>query len=294
MKIKAILIIICLAFFNCSELRDSSNENMRKDRKHLSMLEIKEKMNEDIKLKLKNVSRQNLMKLALATEAYHKEVNDKQDFIGGLHDYIFNLSNDEIISKIKEETCEHQEINTMEKLEKLISGSCFDRVTIERERISREYFKTLPSQMIKNCALGVENYHRSMQPGHIYGGLHDYINTLSDMEITEYVMMEVNNHPKIVTNFHTICGQVGHSSMSMQSLVKLLDIEVMKAYAMTLALYNNEKMNEKMEDLEDYIKKLDKSKLIDMIMTMLNKYPEMNTLPAIEEMRVKYRIEFKN
>ena len=295
MKVKAILIIICLVTLNCADLNNSSND--KTNRKHLSMSEIKENLKEDLRVSLKNVSRSNLIKMALATEEYDREVNDQTNLMGGLHDYIMNLSDEEIISKIKEVTSQHQEINNLEKLNKLSSGFTSDRLSLERERISREYFSKLSLEMIKNCALGVEKYYKSKETVHTYGGLHDYINSLSKKELTEYVMMEQNNHPEILTNFHELCAtkiSTLNNSLKFNSIVNLLDINVMRAYAMTLLVYNNQKNNETIESLDDHVKNLDKNQLIDCILMMLKRLPEMNSLSKMEEMRRNLNIEIKN
>jgi len=267
----------------------------------MSINEIKEKMKMDIKDSLMSLSRDSLIKYALASEAYHKEINNQQHMIGGLHDYIFNLSNEQLAEKIKQATNEHKEINSIQKLQVLVNGKPLDRVMIERERIAREYLKTLSNQMLQRCALGVESFHKMKTTSPMYGGLHDYIQSLSDQEIIEYIVMEVSNHHEILTNFHSICSSSTGSSSSMVEsepemieMLSMMEMSALKSYSKVLSKYNLEKMHLTGSTNEEGINQLTKSQLLTYISTMLKKFPELNSFSSLESLRKTYGIDINS
>jgi len=82
------------------------------------------KLGDGIEEHLKNLSKEDLIKLAFQCEKYHNKLlyGESRPIMGGLHDYIWRLNEDQIREIILKEIKEHPEINSLEKLKGLYYG----------------------------------------------------------------------------------------------------------------------------------------------------------------------------
>jgi len=77
----------------------------------------------EIKKYLNTLSRDDLIKVSMKCERQHKISIGMEHSIGGLHDYIWNLSDDQIREYILKESQEHEELNSANKLSLLLIGN---------------------------------------------------------------------------------------------------------------------------------------------------------------------------
>jgi hypothetical protein len=164
-------------------------------------------------------SKDELMKYALTTERYHKEVNGQEGMIGGLHDYIWNMSNDEMIKYILKEAKEHPEIDSKDKLDKL----------------AMKY------------------------------GMDKPINSNSDSnEIKEEESLKIKR---------------------IRSFLAKLNIKKLKEIALAVDKYHYDVTGEKVhEPLEGYIDKMTHELLMDYLMAEIEKHEEIQNLSKILEL----------
>jgi hypothetical protein len=151
-----------------------------------------------------NLDRPNLIELAYTLEKYHRRVTGGKDLMGGLHDYVFKIPDDQMRNYIFDKLNEHSEIAKKDKLIELVKESksqteeshTHDRDFIVAEGI-HEYLKALPRKSLEKLALGLENYHRKIRDEFLLGGLHDYINQISEEDLSAYILKEANEHAEI-------------------------------------------------------------------------------------------------
>jgi HD superfamily phosphohydrolase YqeK len=153
------------------------------------------------------LSREEMENWALTIENYHRMVNNQTDFDGGLHDYIRMLNKTEIVDYISAELREHPEINNKKVFNQLLKnfGKAIPKTlkflgfsgkeTIDLEK----YVLGLDRDTIMKYALALEKYERDITGIHPYGGLHDYINSLSDNQIRAYILEKTKRFPEINT-----------------------------------------------------------------------------------------------
>jgi len=124
-----------------------------------------------------------------------------QPLIGGLHDYINSLTNDQVIDYILREVKEHPEIANKNKLEGLVTKYLHPPATLPLpEGIMggiHDYIFRLPRDKLNLWALAAEKYHREVNNEHLLGGLDDYLSSLSDKQVIDYILKEVKEHPEL-------------------------------------------------------------------------------------------------
>jgi hypothetical protein len=135
------------------------------------------------------LSREKLQARALAAEKYHRSLTGRS-ILGGLHDRINSMSDEDLARYISKEQREHPELNLNEKVN-------------EYGLLSEEsQLKDLEHMLYRTDRLTLINYALATEAGHrienkqtgLKGGLHDYVYTLSDDEIRQIIMAEATEH----------------------------------------------------------------------------------------------------
>lgn len=196
---------------------------------------------EEMKRELESSSIEDLKSMAFSMERYHKEVNGQSRSIGGLHDYIHGFSKPELVNWILNELREHREISSLSKFNIIKDESCLSRVQLERERITREYLRTLQDQTLRKCAMKIESYLRSSSNVPRYGGLHDYISRLNTDDVMEIIVSMVSKNPELTTQFHSLC--MDRRSMVVMTL-ESLDTNVLRLMLRSLISTESSSFNQ--------------------------------------------------
>lgn len=150
--------------------------------------------------------REELIGYALASETYSR--NKKHlHLLGGLNDYISRLSNQEISDYILKSAKEFPELNNLETLKTLVNKYQIDaknfiqpEVNVKSPIRGGDLLSDLPSvprDVLNNYAIAAEKYHREKLNLTLLGGLHDFINTLTNQQVIEYITQEVKEHPEL-------------------------------------------------------------------------------------------------
>jgi hypothetical protein len=143
--------------------------------------------------------RDKLIAVTLALEKYHKQVVHEEKILGGMHDYVWRIPDDELRSYIIREVNEHPEIadfDTIEEMAKEFERKKEDEFTLDQE--VRDYLPTLERNMLEKLATKLEKYHRKQSGTEKFiGGLHDYITYLPNDEIHNYIVREIKCHAEL-------------------------------------------------------------------------------------------------
>ena len=154
--------------------------------------------------------RATLEKWAFAAETYHKEINNQTHFEGGLNDYISKLSNKDVINYIMKEAAEHPEISSSDSLNRLVTKY----LTTKKENKPLPLKANIPKSIggdgglhdniwrterpvLNNWAIATEKYHRNINNLTIIGGIHDFINNLTDKQVIDYIVKEIKEHHEL-------------------------------------------------------------------------------------------------
>jgi len=163
------------------------------------------------------------MKLALALERYHKKQTGTEHFLGGLHDYIFKMSDHDIREFIVKMTNKYEELKDYKKLEALMDDEPapdthkFDPLTKNKNSSQQEmpdfsllqensdslsvvdaFLKKMNRDELENTAYATERYIK--QKNHIEdsaGGLHDFIWRMDDEQLRNHILRSIKDYPEL-------------------------------------------------------------------------------------------------
>jgi hypothetical protein len=151
-----------------------------------------------------SLERKDLINVAFAMEVYHRESKGQKGLIGGLHDYVFKISDDQIRNFVFKELEEHPEICEKITLVSIVNKEAHkteELTKYEREFVMgdgiHEFLRSLNRRDLGRLAISIENYHRKQKDEFMFGGLHDYIEQISEEDLRTYVTKEVNEHLEI-------------------------------------------------------------------------------------------------
>lgn len=140
-----------------------------------------------ISVVLHSISREELERLALEFEKYHRSKNNLL-LVGGLHDYIDRLPDEEVIGIIRGFIEDNNELNDPEIVKSVAKFESKFWEKIEKKNIEE----------LRQICLSLEAYDRKTRGIFPLGGLHDYINSLERKDLIEYIRIKADQYP-IVT-----------------------------------------------------------------------------------------------
>jgi hypothetical protein len=88
---------------------------------------------------INTLTRDELTRLSIRIEKYHKKQLGMEFAIGGLHDYIWRMSEQEIKWNLYTEITEHKELDNVDKLKDMLSKTN----VINKEEFTQNFFKIL-------------------------------------------------------------------------------------------------------------------------------------------------------
>jgi len=259
--------------------------------------------------------RDTLDKWALSTEKYHRQVNNLH-LMGGLHDYINSLSNEQVIEYITKETKEHPEIASPLKLNALVTQfSVKTPSSVQTPVFNHDYIVALPRDTLEHYALATEKYHRQVNNLHLMGGLDDYIKSLSNEQITQYILKETTEHPEIANNlkldglvvqFGLDQGEPMISSTEpvattteplmggdggLHDYIFRLPRDTLENWAIATEKYHRQVNNlHLMGGLHDYIKTLSNQQVAEYVMKEVKEHPEIASGTKLDSLVVQFGI----
>jgi hypothetical protein len=143
--------------------------------------------------------RAKLESVSLALEKYHRKAQSVDTPIGGLHDYIWVIGDEDLRAYIFREVNEHPELNNIvviNDLAKEFENGNNDGFEVDTS--IKQFLSGLDRDKLAKLALTMERYHR-VQIGKekLIGGLHDYIGNMSKEDLHKYIMNEIKCHKEL-------------------------------------------------------------------------------------------------
>lgn len=207
------IFLICLIFLSSKSINQEflGKENDDNSNKYSSIYSFLEKVDKIISVRkidkdivdyIMNLERTKLIQISYAMEIYHR--GDQGRILGGLHDYVFRISDDQIRNYIFKELYEHPEICEKSKVVALVikSGQQIEQATkYDRDFVMgdgvHDYLRTFDRPNLAKLAIALENYHMKQKDEFRFGGLHDYIDHISEEDLRDYITKEINEHLEI-------------------------------------------------------------------------------------------------
>jgi predicted MPP superfamily phosphohydrolase len=254
--------------------------------------------------------------------------------LGGLHDYIFRMDMDTLVrwahtcqahdNKItKKQNDLKVEEMTKEQLMSFILGMAkqypgLDSST-ELDRLSETYevktvsfgglhdylFRQSRSTLIRWALTGEAHERKVKNQQHLLGGLHDYIGTMSDVEIANYVSEKAKLYKELDSGLK-LDGLAKQYSITYEELPRLTqfgglhdyifrkDRNTLINWALTCEFHDRSerKMVNVLGGLHDYIHTLSNEKIAEYILGMVAVYPVLNSADNLEAFQTKYEIKY--
>jgi hypothetical protein len=162
--------------------------------------------------RLQALDRKKLEAISLAVDQYHRKEDKDMLIGGGIHDYLWRASDDEIRAYIAKELKEHPELDDIAIIESMAKEYEKKDHGIEITQGVRIYLASLDKDHLAKLALGLEKYHRKQtgQDG-LIGGLHDYITNLSEDDLRDSIVSEIKCHTEMnqVEQLKAVVGMKG-------------------------------------------------------------------------------------
>jgi HD superfamily phosphohydrolase YqeK len=253
--------------------------------------------------------REKLINWALTSEAYHRDVNHLH-LLGGLDDYVNSLTNDKIIEYIMNEVKEHPELTSQGKLDTLSTKYNINVNSVHNVQVAspfggdggiHDYIWRMDRPSLNKWALTTEKYHRNTNNQQLFGGLHDYISTLSNQQVIDYIMKEVKEHPELTAGKidslsaeYGITGEVekpllqmGGNDGGLHDYIWRLPRTTLDSWALAAEKYHN-KEQITLGGLHDYIATLSNQQVIEYIMKEVKEHPEIASGNKLDALVTKY------
>ena len=240
---------------------------------------------------------------ALAAEQYHRE-KENIKLYGGLHDYINVLSNEQVIEYIMKQVKQHPELGSSKKLDTLVVQYGISQPTLKSSTFVggdgglHDYIWRTDRKVLNKWALTAEKYHLQKQNITLFGGLHDYINVLSNEQVIEYILKQVKQHPEIGSSqkLDSLSVELGIAKPvlkmgGLNDYIWRLPRTTLDSWALACERYHNKEQN-LFGGLHDYIGTFSNQQVIDYIMNKVKENPELGNAEKLNALVAKYG--FKN
>jgi hypothetical protein len=184
-------------------------------------------------------NRPKLEAVALALEKYHrKDLPEKK--IGGMHDYIWRIHDEELRSYIIREAKEHPEVDDITIIDEMAKEFSKKEDEIILHSGIHDLLSVLDRDPLNKLAFKMERYHRKQTGTEKYmGGLHDYITYMPNEEIKNYIIREIKCHPEL-NSVEALRAFVDENKIPEQSL--FLDISKVSSLEKAISDANREKL----------------------------------------------------
>jgi len=117
---------------------------------------------------------------------------------------------------------------------------------------------------------------------------------MTKQDFIVYIQNKIQKYPFLnsIEALNNICGEVVgflETLGGLEDVLHALSLNKLRDLALTVEKYQNEKRHLRLiGGLEDYITTLTEAQLIDYIMQVVQKYPELNSYEKVESLRQKY------
>ena len=245
--------------------------------------------------------RETLIRWAFTAKAHNRN-STQINLIGGLHYTIQGLTNLQISNYILGIANKFPSLNNSAELERLsqlygVSENNFGKVGGIHDYLFRQNRETLI-----RWALTAEKHERTLRNVRIYGGIHDRLKVISDIELAEFIFEKSKEYPELDSGIKldeyssvykiknsALINQIGgiHDYILRQSRDTLIK------WALTCQFHDRKEKNTTylLGGLDDYIEKLDDKEIGQYIVNMVKTYPSLNNYQKLEILAEEYKIK---
>lgn len=213
---------------------------------------------------------ESLAKMAIVCESYEREKKNIHVF-GGIHDYAFRLTKEELIPIIETFVQENPELAIKNKLQLLVGNE--QKKSFPILGGIEDYLKDFSLEELKSMALEAEKYDIEKN-GFRLGGLHDYINSLNKDQVLSIVINYVMSFNELRAP-GVLEQRAGINKGGLVGILREKSIDSLKEICLCLENYDRKKTGIELDGgLHDYIDRLNLDDLVEYIQKMTNKYTE--------------------
>lgn len=255
-----------------------------------SLVKGKQITSDDLNTVLKKKNHEELVHIAISLDEYEK-TKSSIIRIGGIHDYAYTLKDKELIDFIVNFSKKWPEVLT----EGFIDGLLRGKNNLIHSIIGgfEDYAFRLERPDLISCALACENYDREKRNIHVLGGLHDYVNSLTNENILKIVIGYVHQYPEFrkpgfVEGLARIPQGGFDSFLRQKTQVQLID------YCIAIEDYDNDKRHINQKGFKNYVYTLNYEQLIAYIKNKAEYYPGIRSSGFIQEILKEYKKNHDN
>jgi hypothetical protein len=253
--------------------------------------------------------------------------------LGGLHDYIFRVDNDTLVrwaltcqahhnkitnqqDKLEFEKMSHKELidfvlGMVNKYPGLDSSTELDRLAEQYKVQTKpfslggldDYLFRQPRETLIKWALTCETHDRTVRNVRLFGGLHDYIDTLSDVDISKYIIEKAKIYKELdsgekLESFaqkysityqpHPHLKQFG----GLHDYIFRKDRQTLIKWALTCEAHDRyERKIQLLGGLDDMVNSWSNEKIAEYILGMAAVYPVLNNGDNLDSLATKFEIQ---
>jgi HD superfamily phosphohydrolase YqeK len=235
--------------------------------------------------RLNKKTKEELAHIGIAADEYDRRRSDTLR-LGGLHDYVWRLEKNDIISII---------ISYCKKWPELLQEQYFSEIldvkSDETHNIIggfEDYVWKLDKEDLIACALACEEYDRNKMGIKILGGLHDYINSLNDDQIIKILTDYIHKYPEL-----RLAGVIEKiAKIPVGGFFSYLDTfsdDQLREVCVILEKYDREVRGVTLlGGIHDYVDTLTRERLVEYIKNKADYYPEIRKEGKLVSILTKY------
>jgi hypothetical protein len=294
MRIFAVIILTCISLLSClgggdHDIIAFKINNLRNKLKENTIVELKV-----YALKLENYA------------AHGKQV------LGGLHDYVHTMPREDLIKYIISVCYKNQELFEEEKFTSIVQAGTekvFLAVEEPNSAIGKiggihDYLFRQPRSTLIRWALTGEAHERKVKGVELLGGLEDYIDTLSDVEIANYVAEKAKNYKDLdsgdkldsLAKAYSITHEPQPHLLQMGGLHDYIfrkDRKTLIIWALTCEHHDRyERKLNVLGGLHEMVHTMTNEKIAEYVLGVAAVYPVLNNAENLDALAKKYEIKY--
>jgi hypothetical protein len=240
-----------------------------------------------LETELKGLDRDTLEKYALTAEKYQRVKTGTESFKGGLHDYYKTVSDEKLIDYVVKVNSEYSEL-TLDLLK-----TKADEYGIMKDNTPQSSLLKLDRKTLEAYAYAAEKYGRVKKgKGNLLGGLHDYITSLTDEKVADYIVKVTQEYPELnIDKLEELSDKnsiKGFSDFEVE--LRKLERNTLEIYALTAEKYKRIHKGQLMGGIHDYYKTASDEVLIDYILSIKFDFSDL-TLEELKSLSVEYGLD---
>ena len=238
-----------------------------------------------------------LNRWALTCQAHHNKMTNQQVELD-----VNKLIKEELIKLVLDMVNKYPGLDSSTELDRLAEQYGVQTKSLSLGGLDDYIYRQSRSTLIK-WALTCEKHERTVKNVTLLGGLHDYIETLSEVEISHYILEKVKIYKELDSGekLNSLAEKyyinyVPHPHLTrmggLHDYIFRKDRQTLIKWALTCEAHDrNERKVQLLGGLEDYIDSLSNEKIAEYILGMAAVYPVLDNSENLESFSTKYEVQ---